>query len=136
MGHCGSPLAAQGKLLISPGGKATVAALDPATGKTLWTGAGTGTNYSSLIAGIFGGVEQVVGYDETSLGGWAWPPANVSVDRHGDGRSALHCAHASRCRRKLLVTDQKNETQLFAFGKDGLIVNQPAAKNETSPPRS
>ena len=35
-GFCGSPLVAGGKLIINPGGKPLIAALDPETGKLLW----------------------------------------------------------------------------------------------------
>ncbi len=134
-GYCSSPLVTQGKLVVSPGGKAAIVALDPETGKTLWNGAGTGSNYSSLIVGVFGGVEQIVGHDDASLGGWEvatgkrlWSIAMEQVEPPFIVPTPVNVGG------KLLVTDQKNETQLFAFGKAGLIVEQPIAKSEEIAP--
>jgi ABC-type phosphate/phosphonate transport system substrate-binding protein len=69
-GMCGSPLVVDGKLIVNPGAEAaSVAALDPATGKVLWQSPGLPPAYSSFIVGRFGGAPQIVGYDAVSLGG-------------------------------------------------------------------
>jgi outer membrane protein assembly factor BamB len=133
-GYCSSPLIAGGKLIVNPGGKAAIAALDPETGKVLWEGEGGKANYSSFIAGTFGGVEQVVGHDDAALGGWDLATGkrlwSVPMEQ-GDGFIVPTPVNVGG---KLLVTDQKNETQLFAFGKDGAINKEPAAKSEDLAP--
>ena len=70
-GYCASPLAVDDKLIVNPGARqAAVVALDCSSGKEVWRCAGLPPAYASFIAGTFGGVRQVVGYDEKSLGGW------------------------------------------------------------------
>ena len=134
-GFCGSPLVARGKLIVNPGGKAAVAALEPETGKVLWQGAGGRANYSSFIAGVFGGVEQVVGHDDASLGGWDLATGkrlwSVAMEQ-GDPYFIVPTPVAVGG--KLLVADNKNDTQLFAFGKDGVIIESPVAKSEDLAP--
>jgi outer membrane protein assembly factor BamB len=129
-GYSSSPLIAGGKLIVNPGGKAALAALDPDTGNVLWQGQGGEANYSSFIAGTFGGVEQVVGFDEKSLGGWELATGkrlwSVEVE-HGDNYIVPTPIAVGG---KLFVTDHKNESQLFAFGKDGAIQPEPVAKSD------
>lgn len=67
-GFCGSPLLVDGRLIVNPGASAgTVVALNPATGETVWASPGRPANYSSLMAGVLGGVHQVIGYDSGAL---------------------------------------------------------------------
>src|SRR5207244_7778620 len=70
-GMSASPLIVDGKLIVNPGAKkAAIVALDPADGKLVWQAPGKPAAYASFIAGRFGGIEQIVGYDAISLGGW------------------------------------------------------------------
>jgi len=134
-GFCGSPLVARGKLIVNPGGKAALAALEPETGKLLWQGEGGRANYSSFIAGVFGGVEQVVGHDDASLGGWDLATGkrlwSIAMEQ-GGARFIVPTPVAVGG--KLLVADSNNDTQLFAFGKDGVIIESPVAKSEDLAP--
>ncbi len=133
-GYSSSPLIARGKLIVNPGGKAALAALDPETGKVLWKGEGGGPNYASFITGTFGGVEQVVGHDDASLGGWDLSTGkrlwSINLEQ-GDGYIVPTPVKVGA---KILVTDTHNETQLFAFGKEGAIVEKPVAKSEDIAP--
>ena len=55
-GFCGSPLLVDNKLILNPGGPAaSVVALDPTSGKTIWQTPGRPASYGSLIAGKLGG---------------------------------------------------------------------------------
>ena len=136
-GFCGSPLVAGGKLIVNPGGKTSLAALDPATGKVLWEGAGAGPNYSSFLAGTFGGVEQVVGHDDASLGGWDLKTGkrlwSVPMEIEPDAGYIVPTPVAVGG--KLLVADQKNGTQLFAFGKEARSPRSRWPRATALPPR-
>ena len=127
-GYCTSPLAVDDKLIINPGAKqAALVALDCSTGKEAWRYAGLPPAYASFIVGTFGGVRQVVGYDEKSLGGWdlasgkrLWtlvPPSpgdfNVPTPLDAGGR--------------LIVATENNGTRLYEFESGGRIKTLPAA---------
>jgi outer membrane protein assembly factor BamB/ABC-type phosphate/phosphonate transport system substrate-binding protein len=127
-GYCASPLVVDEKLIVNPGAKeASLVALDCASGRELWRSPGLPSAYASFIAGRFGGVPQIVGYDEKSLGGWdpatgnrIWtlvPPVrgdfNVPTPIDADGR--------------LIVASENNGTRLYDFNADGRIQVAPAA---------
>ncbi len=127
-GYSASPLAVDGKLIINPGAKqAAVVALDCSTGKEVWRCAGLPPAYASFIAGTFGGVRQVIGYDEKSLGGWdlvsgkrIWtliPPSqgdfNVPTPIDAGG--------------KLIVATENNGARLYEFEAGGRMKTSPAA---------
>ncbi|MEM9399672.1 MAG: PQQ-binding-like beta-propeller repeat protein [Verrucomicrobiota bacterium] len=69
-GFCGSPLLVDGKLIITPGGKEGLVALDLADGADIWIAETLKTNYSSFMAYKIGNMQQVVGYDDKTLRGW------------------------------------------------------------------
>lgn len=60
-----------GKLIVQPGAKdAGLAALDALTGEVIWKSPSGGqAAYASPFLATFSGVEQIVSYDEKSLGG-------------------------------------------------------------------
>ncbi|HET6883331.1 MAG TPA: PQQ-binding-like beta-propeller repeat protein [Pirellulales bacterium] len=128
-GIASSPLIVDGKLIVNPGGEsAGVAALVPATGEAIWTAEGGPAAFSSFIAAELGGRRQLIGYDQTSLGGWdiatgqrIWrlePPRpndfNVPTPLAIDGR--------------LLVTTENNGTRLYEFDAEGRIIAAPVAQ--------
>jgi len=129
-GYCASPLVVDGKLIVNPGAKrAAVVALDCETGKEIWRCAGLPPAYASFILGTFGGVRQIVGYDEKSLGGWdsttgkrLWTlvphlPGDFNVPSPIDASG------------KLIVATENNGARLYDFGADGCIKTAPAATN-------
>ena len=130
-GDCGSPLIADGKLIVVPGGpQASVVALDPADGDVVWRTPGAAPAYGSLLAGTFGGVPQVVGHDASSLGGWElasgrrlWrssrPPLTISMFRRPSPRTG-----------RLVVTSENNGTRLYEFSSDGSLIPRPVSVNE------
>ncbi|MCX8157359.1 MAG: PhnD/SsuA/transferrin family substrate-binding protein [Verrucomicrobiae bacterium] len=71
-GYANSPLLFENRLWVLPGGtKNFLVGLDPASGKLLCSGAGSGQpGYAALVAGEWHGQSQVVAYEEKSLGGW------------------------------------------------------------------
>jgi ABC-type phosphate/phosphonate transport system substrate-binding protein len=125
-GYSATPLLVDDLLVVNPGGPgASIVALDSATGRTRWATPGGPAAYASFIAGSFGGQRQIVGYDQTSLGGWdprdgrrLWtlePPTggdfNVPTPVNAGGR--------------LVVATENNGTRLYGFAADGRIVPQP-----------
>jgi outer membrane protein assembly factor BamB len=133
-GYCDSPLVAQGKLILNPGGSSALVALAPETGKLLWRGAGARANYSSFIAGNFGGVEQVIGYDAKSLGGWELNSGRRLWTLPVDTSGGYIVPTPVRVGGNLLLTDLNSPAQLFAFATSGVILPTPAARNEDCTP--
>ena len=134
-GMCATPLLIGDRLIVNPGAlDAALVALDPADGKVLWKTPGAPGAYASFIHATFGGVEQIVGYDAVSLGGWdprtgkrLWellPPEpsdfNVPTPIVLDG--------------KLLVATENNGTRLYGFDRTGRIRPKPLAVNEALAP--
>jgi outer membrane protein assembly factor BamB len=129
-GYCSSPLAVDGKLIVNPGAKrAAIVALDLDSGNEVWRCAGLPPGYASFIVGSFGGVRQIVGYDEKSLGGWdpstgkrLWTlvppsPGDFNVPSPIDAGG------------KLIVATENNGARLYDFDRDGHIKKTPAASN-------
>jgi outer membrane protein assembly factor BamB len=136
-GYCSSPLAVDGNLIVNPGAKkAAVVAIDCETGKVIWQSIGLPPAYGSFVVGTFGGVRQIVGYDEKSLGGWdpatgkrLWtmvPPLhgdfNVPTPIDADG--------------KLVMATENNGTRLYDFDGNGVIKTVPVASNSDLVPDS
>lgn len=129
-GYCSSPTIIDGKLIVNPGGKdAALAALDPKTGKAIWQTPGAPAAYASFIAGTFGGVRQIVGYDSESLGGW--DPATgkrlwqVVPPTKGDFNVGTPVDAAG----KLLVSTDNNFARLYGFNDGGTIIDKPLAES-------
>lgn len=130
-GLCSSPLVADGKLIVNPGGpEASVVALDPRTGEVLWQTPGARHAYGSFIVATLGGVRQLVGYDQTSLGGWDIATGRrlwtLKPPKDGDFNVPTPVAANGR----LLVTTENNKTRLYEFDNAGRIIKRPAATND------
>jgi outer membrane protein assembly factor BamB len=129
-GVCGSPLIADGKLILNPGGpEASLVALAPRTGRVVWKTPGSPAGYGSLLAGEFGGRSQVVGHDADSLGGWDAATGRrlwrLVPPRKGDFNVPTPLAYRGR----LVVCTENNGTRLYRFGDGGLIDPTPVAVN-------
>ncbi len=126
-GYAGSPIMAGDRLIVPAGGKNCVAALEPQTGKILWRGEGEGINYASFTVGTLGGVEQVVGFDAGSLGGWELKTGRrlwtVEVDR-GDGYIVPTPLIVNG---KVFIADTGNRGMLFEFDSSGVVRTEPLA---------
>ncbi len=134
-GVCDSPLIADGKLIVAPGGKdAALVALDPKTGKPVWKTPGKPAGYGSFIAAKFGGTLQIIGYDTETLGGWEAKTGKrlwtLTPERKGDFNVPTPTVVGD----KLLVTTENNGTRLFAFKADGTIEPKPTATHKRLAP--
>jgi outer membrane protein assembly factor BamB len=128
-GLCASPLVADGKLIVNPGGpEASLVALSPKTGEVLWKTPGAAAGYGSLIVGTFGGVRQIVGHDETTLGGWDLATGKrlwtVEPLKKNDYNVPTPLAYDG----DLIVATENNGTRRYHFGPNGLIEPKPVAE--------
>lgn len=134
-GMCSSPLVADGKLIVHPGGKdAAIVALDPKTGKVVWKTPGKPAGYGSFIAAKLGGILQIIGHDAETLGGWDAKSGKrlwtAKPDRGGD----FNVPTPTVVGESLLVTTENNGTRLFAFKAGGTIEPKPVATNKKLAP--
>jgi len=129
-GTCSTPLVAGNRLIVNPGAPdASLAALDLDTGETLWTSPGGPPGYAAFIVARLGGVQQIVGYDAVTLGGWdpvsgerLW---HLTPDLEGDFNVATPVVVGGQ----LLVATENNGTRLYAFDTGGMIVAEPVAQS-------
>jgi len=134
-GMCGSPLIARGRLIVNPGGKeASLVALDPATGEAVWESSGRPASYGSFIAAELGGREQLVGHDETTLGGWDTETGKRLWTVSPENLNDFNVPTPVIYRGQILVSTENNGTRLFRFGADGKIDKQPVAVCEELAP--
>jgi outer membrane protein assembly factor BamB len=127
-GHCGSPLVAAGKLVFYAGGpNAALVALDLKTGAVKWKTPGDKSAYGSFLAATIGGVEQVVGFDETTLGGW-----DAEMGRRLWAATPAHEKDFNVptpifWNDRLIVSTENNGTRLYGFHTGGVIDPKPQA---------
>ena len=120
-GYCGSPLLADGKLIVAPGAPdASLIALDPANGDLLWKVSGSLPSYGSLIAADLGGVRQIVGHDHRTLGGWDLNTGQRlwTITPHSDGDFNVPTPVLYRNKQgeqRLLVATENNGIRSLAF---------------------
>lgn len=134
-GFSNSPLIVDDQLIVATGSTdAFLAAIDPATGSTLWKSPGRKPAYSSFVAADIAGKRQIIGYDEESLGGW--DAANgerlweVIPPRPNDFNVPTPIVLGD----KLLVTTENNGTRLYSFDEAGRIRPEPIAENHDLAP--
>jgi outer membrane protein assembly factor BamB len=130
-GYTCSPLVANGHLIVNPGGTGgPVAALDPETGSVVWTGKGDGVNYSSFILGTFGGVEQVVGYDRKTAGGWDAKTGRRLWTLNVDASYGYIVPSPVDVGGKVLLTSDQENARWIGFAASGTILGKPVAESE------
>jgi outer membrane protein assembly factor BamB len=113
-------------VIVNPGApEASVAALDAATGKTRWRTPGPPAAYSSFLLATLGGRDQIVGYDQHSLGGWdprtgerLW---QLRPEQEGDFNVPTPLVLDGR----LVVATENNGTRMYEFDATGKIIPQP-----------
>jgi hypothetical protein len=128
-GMCASPLLVEGKLIVQPGGKkASLVALDPATGKVIWKTPGRPASYGNMIAAKLGGVKQVVGFDLETLGGWDLQTGKRLWELKAEKRSDFNVPTPIVDGDALIVAWENNGTFRYRFGKEGQIDPKPVAQ--------
>ena len=102
-------------------------ALDCSTGKEVWRCAGLPPAYASFIVGTFGGVRQVVGYDEKSLGGWDLAGGKRIWTLIPPSRGDFNVPTPIDAGSRLIVATENNGARLYEFEAGGRIKISPAA---------
>jgi outer membrane protein assembly factor BamB len=129
-GYTASPLWADGKLLVNPGGRGgPIAALDPALGAQVWVGAGLELNYASFLVGTFGGVSQAVGYDRKTAGGWDIKTGRRIWTLEVPSNYGYLVPSPVAVGGKLLLTSDQDDAHLLDFQPGGQIDPAPKASN-------
>ena len=134
-GYTTSPILADGKLLVSPGGKGgPVTALDPESGATLWRGAGRGLNYATFSVSTLGGVPQVVGYDDRTAGAWDLKTGQRLWTLRMENAVGYVVPSPVTVGDRLLLTSDQEGARLYRFSLAGAVEGHPAALNEDVAP--
>lgn len=129
-GVCSSPLVVDGKLIVNPGApSASLAALDPQRGDTLWKSPGEVAAFGSFIAAELGGKRQIVGYDKTTLGGWDIATGKRLWTLKPEQPNDFNVPTPIASQGKLIVSTENNGTRAFRFDALGKPVPRPIAVN-------
>ncbi len=130
-GFCGSPLIVDEKLIVAPGApNASLVALRPSDGKLIWKTPGGGPSYGSLIAATLGGVKQVVGHDDKTIGGWDLQTGKRLWTIKPKFAGDFNVPTPVQVDKRLLITTENNGTRIYSFHSDGTIIRQPDASND------
>ncbi len=129
-GACASPLIADGKLIVNPGGaKAAIVALEPTTGKVVWETPGRAAGYGSFNVATLGGTLQLVGHDAETLGGWDVKTGRRLWELKPPERGDFNVPTPLPVGDRLFVVTENNGSRLYQFDKQGRIIPQPVALN-------
>ena len=134
-GSSAPPLIVAEKLIINPGApSASLVALDRKNGSLIWKSSGHAAAYSAFVEGEFGGLQQIVGYDSASLGGWD-PATGKRLWQHvptegADFNVTTPLIYGSQ----ILLATENNGTRLHRFAKNGQPVDEPAIVNPALAP--
>lgn len=129
-GHCGSPLIADDKLIVYAGGpEAALVAFAPKTGGLKWKSPGGKSAYGSLLVGEFGGVRQVVGFDELSLNGWDIASGRRLWNLRWDNEKDFHVPTPIAWNGRLIICSETDGTRMHGFRDGGLLDPKPIGAN-------
>jgi outer membrane protein assembly factor BamB len=134
-GSTSSPLIADGRLIINPGGPdASIVALRPESGEVIWKTPGDKAAFGSLIVATFGGRRQLVGHDKNALCGWDLATGEQLWRLIPPNKSDFNVGTPIAIGETLAVATENNGTRLYRFDSQGLIVPEPAAVNKELAP--
>ncbi|HMP79916.1 MAG TPA: PQQ-binding-like beta-propeller repeat protein, partial [Pirellulaceae bacterium] len=127
-GFCGSPLVVGDRVIVQTGvPDASLVCLDLNTGQPIWRSPGKEISYSSFIHVRVHGIDQVVGYDATTLGGWRLEDGlrlwELTPPHPGDFNVGTPLSDGHR----LWVATENNGTRIYQFDSQGRIDPTPLA---------
>jgi outer membrane protein assembly factor BamB/ABC-type phosphate/phosphonate transport system substrate-binding protein len=134
-GYCAPPALVDGLLIVNPGAKdASIVALDPATGKTIWQTPGEPAAYAAFT--VTGQVmpRQVVGFDAKSIGGWEVASGRrlwtLTAEHAGD----FNVPSAVATGRRLFLASENNGARIHAWDDSGRPNPSPLGTNQDMTP--
>lgn len=135
-GSSSSPLLVDDLLIVNPGGpSASIVALRPETGETVWKCPGDLAAFASFVVGELGGKRQIVGYEKEKLVGVAVADGQrlwtLKPPQSGDFNVPTPIVTPDG---KLVVSTENNGTRLYGFDDQGRIQVKPLATNEDLAP--
>jgi outer membrane protein assembly factor BamB len=134
-GMASSPLIVQGKIILNPGGpQAAIVALEPRTGNVLWKTPGEPAAFASFLHARLGGQEQIVGYDQKSLGGWDVATGKRLWKLTPENENDFNVPTPVVWDGKLILCTENNGTRLYGFDEEGRIQPRPLARNDALAP--
>lgn len=134
-GTCASPLVADGKLIVNPGGpEASLVALAPATGAVIWRTPGDKAAFGSMIVATLGKHRQIVGYERRALCGWELSSGKRLWRLVPPQANDFNVPTPLAIGDNLVVSTENNGTRLYRFSDDGAIVPSPVARNRDLAP--
>ena len=90
--------------------------------------------YASFIVATLGGVRQLVGYDETTLGGWDIATGDRLWTLKPKHDSDFNVPTPVTANGKLIVATENNGTRIYSFDDKGSIIKEPIATNNVLAP--
>lgn len=127
-----------GNLVIVPTGsqRATLAALDVATGRTVWATPGRPPGYGNAILITAGGQRQVVWHDRDTLGGWDLRTGRRLWSLKPPNPNDFNVPTPVWLGDRLLIATENNGTRIYRFAPDGRISPRPLAHNDDARPNT
>jgi len=136
-GMCASPLLLGDTVIVNPGAPtASVVALDATSGEVAWKTPGAAAAYASFIAGRFGGVDQIVGYDAISAAGFDARTGRRLWTLLPEHKGDFNVPTPLNLGGMLLLASENNGTRLYRFGDQGRLEPTPVAVFEDLAPDS
>ncbi len=134
-GFCGTPLVVEQKVIVQVGAAdAALVALDLDSGEVVWKSAGREVSYSSLVLASPSGHPQIVGFDQTSLGGWSLADGCRFWEVIADLPNEFNVPTPLVDDAGIFVATENNGSRRYEFGSDGVAKPTPAATFESFAP--
>jgi outer membrane protein assembly factor BamB len=134
-GFCSSPLIAEGRLIIQPGGpKASLVALTPESGEVLWKSPGRPPGHSSAVFATIRGTKQIITYDDESVGGWNLTTSERLWTLTPRVKGDFNVPTPIVWNEQLVVATENNGARIYRFNSSGVIDAEPVAENDSLVP--
>ncbi len=134
-GFCGTPLVVGQKVIVQVGAAAcSLIALDLESGEVLWKSPGREISYSSLVLASVSGQPQVIGFDQTSLGGWSLADGRRLWEIVADQRNEFNVPTPIIDSTGVFVATENNGSRRYEFNPDGVAKSTPVATFESFAP--
>ncbi len=130
-GFTASPLLADGRLIVQPGGPAnSITALDATTGSVVWSTAGKKAAYASPVLLEIGKTKQVVAFDEDTLGGWSLVDGKRLWELRPKTKGDFNVPTPVVAGNQVVLVSENNAVRIHDFDSLGVISNAPCSESD------